>query len=162
MLTEVERQESYRLRGAKISEALTGRKRPGVGVLVGDAQQGRPKIQCEPGCTCGKHTGLQQGRSFNKQKGYWVLTGVVHPLTGQGELSGRVLEHRVVLWDKLGCQSLDCVHPCHWCGRSVTWRDRSLKTDHLDEDKQNNDPDNLEPSCNGCNIWRGRRLKKVG
>lgn len=104
----------------------------------------------------GKHCGVQ-GRSFNQAKGYWVRTGIVHPLTGKGELSGNAFEHRVVLWDKLECESLDCEHECNWCGKPVTWR-HGLKTDHVDEDKTNNDPENLVPSCNGCNVSsRGRQ-----
>ncbi|QDF18805.1 HNH endonuclease [Gordonia phage SCentae] len=117
-------------------------------------ERGRPKRRCQPGCTCGKHRG-SQGRHFSKSRGYFVRTGVIHPLTGKGELSGNVYEHRLVLWDKLGCESLDCRHECHWCGRELTWA--TLKADHVDEDKTNNDPENLVPSCNGCNTYRGRR-----
>ena len=139
MLTAEQLAESYTLRGPAIAAA----------------NRGRPRRQCPPDCSCGKHSG-SQGRSFNKQKGYWVLTGIVHPLTGQGELSGRAFEHRVVLWNKLGCESLDCVHPCYWCGKPVTWRGGVLKADHVDEDRTNNDPENLEPACNRCNVLRGR------
>lgn len=153
MLTEDALSESYRARGAKISAALKGRKRPDL-AKGGQAQRGQPKKQCYPGCTCSKHRGATQGRSINWQKGYMVLVGIVHPLTGKGELSGNAFEHRVVLWDKLGCQSLDCVHPCEWCGKSLTWA--TIKADHIDRDRLNNDPDNLVPSCNGCNIRRGR------
>lgn len=68
--------------------------------------------------------------------------------------------HRVVLWKKIGPGS----HPCHHCGRIVTWapgrgvRDGALVVDHLDDNRQNNDPTNLIPSCHACN--KGRTPKK--
>lgn len=117
--------------------------------------KGASKPRCSEGCSCGKHRG-NQGRSFNKRMGYWVRTGIVHPLTGSGDLSGRVFEHRLVLWEKLGCESLDCQHECHWCGKPLTWT--TIKADHVDEDKTNNDPENLVPSCNGCNITRSKKV----
>lgn len=149
--------QSYIDRGPAISAALMGHSVSAeTRQAISRAHTGRPKKRCEPGCTCGKHKGTQ-GRSLNKAKGYWVLTGIVHPLTGSGELSGRAFEHRVVLWNTLGCNSLDCAHPCHWCGKTLTWV--NLKADHLDGDRLNNDPANLVPSCNGCNIKRGWRRK---
>ena len=80
-----------------------------------------------------------------------------HPLASKG---GIVREHRVVLFAKIGPGT----HPCHWCGSPVTWRAPGepgtitgqgvLIADHLDDDKRNNDPGNLVPSCNRCNVWR--------
>jgi hypothetical protein len=138
--------------GAKISAALMGhetsdehRRR------IGDAHRGRPKPKCLPECTCGKHRGAQ---GLTRTNGYLVRTGVVHPLAGKPPgISGNVYEHRLVLWEKLGCQSLDCEHECEWCGRVLNWA--TIKADHVDRDKANNDPENLVPSCNGCNIKRG-------
>lgn len=77
-----------------------------------------------------------------------------HPLASR---SGQVLEHRLVLFGKIGPGA----HACHWCGRQVEWRTgseaiRALVVDHVDHDKSNNAEANLVPSCNGCN---GRRLK---
>lgn len=138
----------------KISEAHQGMKYPEeFGAKISAAQRGQPKARCVAGCGCEKHRGTQ-GRSINKKKGYVVLTGLIHPLTGKGELSGNAFEHRVVLWDKLGCQFLDCEHSCHWCGKLLTWA--TIKADHIDGDGLNNDPENLVPSCNSCNICRGK------
>lgn len=77
-----------------------------------------------------------------------------HPLA---DSQGRVLVHRVTLYDKIGPGE----HPCHWCGSFVRWDDRpvehpdsSLCVDHLDADRANNDPANLVPSCLACNSRR--------
>lgn len=82
--------------------------------------------------------------------GYIALTMQYdHPLTVRGKL----LEHRKVLYDKIGPGP----HPCHWCGVMLEWGGRDgIIADHLDNDTQNNDPANLVPSCNHCNLTRGR------
>jgi len=74
--------------------------------------------------------------------------------------SGVVAISRLVLYDKLGPGG----HPCHWCGRTVTWRaagglaaPNNLLADHLDWDNSNNHPDNIVASCNTCNAHRTRR-----
>lgn len=80
------------------------------------------------------------------------LTG--HPLAKK---NGTVHVHRLVLWEKLGCESLDCEHECHWCGKLLVWGGhKGICVDHVDEDPTNNDPENLVPSCNRCNT--GRRI----
>ena len=62
----------------------------------------------------------------------------------------------MVLWEKIGPGS----HPCHWCGHLLVWMHglsaESLQVDHLDEDRANNDPTNLVPSCHTCNKLRSR------
>jgi hypothetical protein len=80
-----------------------------------------------------------------------------HPLA---DGRGAVGEHRAALYAKLG----PGWHPCHWCKTLVEWRPvgqalerGSLRTDHLDGDRRNNDPANLVPSCNGCNVRRGKQ-----
>lgn len=76
--------------------------------------------------------------------------------------SGWAYEHRVVLHASIGPGE----HPCHWCGTSVLWElsypfdMTALVVDHLDDDKQNNDPSNLVPACNPCNV--NRSAAKVG
>lgn len=93
-------------------------------------------------------------RSVTAQ-GYVVLARPSHPLASP---KGKVLEHRMVLFDTIGLGA----HPCHWCGRTVRWdagrghRDE-LTTDHLDSRRDNNDPSNLVPSCLACNSGRSRR-----
>lgn len=80
------------------------------------------------------------------------------PLRGHllADVNGNVLPHRLVLLDKVGSGS----HPCHWCRRSIAWQpkagEQALVTDHLDDVRDNNVPENLVPSCNRCNTWRGR------
>lgn len=66
-------------------------------------------------------------------------------------------EHRIVLYEKIGPGT----HPCHWCKRPVRWApgegpggDR-LSCDHLNSDRKDNRPENLVPSCHGCNALRG-------
>lgn len=88
------------------------------------------------------------------RNGYIVLTGTRHPLA---TAQGKVLVHRLVLFEKIGAGA----HPCHWCGRTVIWRAGrirrdSLVVDHLNDDRADNDPENLVPSCNRCNTNRKR------
>ena len=94
--------------------------------------------------------------------GYKRLTGLHdHPLSTSG---GVVSEHRKVLFDRIGPGP----HECHWnemygCGRaSLEWgglQGDSLCVDHLDDDRTNNSPENLVPSCIACNLRRGRERK---
>ena len=77
-----------------------------------------------------------------------------HPLAG---VDDRVSTHRRVLYDTIGPGP----HACRWCGRVVEWRKDGLTPgalvpDHLDGDGRNNDPSNLVPSCQPCNMRRGR------
>jgi hypothetical protein len=90
-------------------------------------------------------------------KGYRACVARDHPLAPP---SGVMQVCRIVLYDKIGPGS----HPCHWCGQPVQWRvikkggrlPDELMVDHLDWDKQNDDPANLVPSCNHCNHTRTR------
>lgn len=80
-----------------------------------------------------------------------------HPIAPKG---GRVLIHRVLLYDSIGAGT----HPCHWCGKEVTWvvRGKSetsptdLVVDHVDGNRKNNALKNLVPSCHRCNTTRVR------
>lgn len=90
------------------------------------------------------------GAGSVRKDGYRVLTSHGHPLADQW---GHVLEHRVVLYDKIGPGE----HPCHWCGAAVRWetgRAAGITADHVDFDRSNNNPANLVPSCNACNVRR--------
>ena len=139
----------------KISKALMGHAVSAeTARKISSANRGKPKEHCQPGCSCGKHTGSQG--SYVSINGYRVLTGVVNHLLClvDSGISGKVFEHRKALWEKLGCQSLNCVHECHWCGASLSWD--SIHSDHLNGDKLDNDPENLVPSCMSCNMRRGR------
>lgn len=85
--------------------------------------------------------------------GYRLVRVTGHPLA---HLDGWAYEHRIVLYEKLNGQRA----PCHWCGLMLSWDETypesmtALVTDHLDGDKVNNDPDNLVPACNPCNMLR--------
>jgi hypothetical protein len=67
---------------------------------------------------------------------------------------GRVRVHRANLYDKIGPGP----HDCTWCGTEIDWYaaefSRDLVADHVDRDTWNNDPENLVPSCNRCNMNR--------
>ena len=93
-------------------------------------------------------------------QGYIVLARPKHPLASP---HGKVLEHRMVLFDTIGQGD----HPCHWCGKALRWdahrrQHDALTTDHLDSVKTNNDPSNLVPSCLACNGGRSRRRVTLG
>ncbi len=68
------------------------------------------------------------------------------------------MTHRLVLFEKIGYGP----HRCHWCGDPIDWREgiaeHMVVADHVDGDQQNNDPDNIVPSCFGCNVTRDRRV----
>lgn len=99
-----------------------------------------------------------QWMTQRKGVGYRDIRAIGHPLANK---NGTAREHRIILFDRIGPGS----HPCHWCGKAVTWRYPGadwgtprgcgvLITDHLDGDKRDNSPDNLVPSCHRCNVWR--------
>ena len=89
-------------------------------------------------------TGTAVGFYVTKQ-GYRALTGQWDcPLARDGE----VLEHRKVLYDKLGPGQ----HPCHWCGEPLVWS--QIRADHHDGNRQNNDPENILCACDTCNRRR--------
>jgi hypothetical protein len=75
-----------------------------------------------------------------------------HPLA---RAWGKVYEHRMVLYDKIGPGP----HPCHWCQAEVDWvpkgQPNCLQVDHLNGIGDDNRPENLVPSCQPCNTDRG-------
>lgn len=89
------------------------------------------------------------GAGSIRKDGYRALTMHGHPLADRW---GHVLEHRMVLFDKIGPGE----HPCHWCAVPVRWGE-SLHVDHVNFKRSDNDPANLVPSCNPCNAARTRR-----
>lgn len=80
---------------------------------------------------------------------------VGHPLASEGEAQ-MAYQHRYVLYEKIGPGA----HPCHWCGKMVEWGGKPrLVTDHLNENRHDNDPDNLVPACVRCNSKRAKYPK---
>lgn len=109
---------------------------------------------------CSMH--IQRVRKYGKPelplrtlapKHYRIIQRPDHPLAMR---NGHVYEHRAALYDKIGPGGF----PCYWCGKLVYWDkaypkdDDALLVDHLDFDRHNNDPSNLVPSCNKCNVHR--------
>lgn len=77
-----------------------------------------------------------------------------HPLA---DARGKIKTHRLVLFEKIGPGE----HPCHWCGEIVSWTKEgpvrgALIVDHINNDGFDNSPENLVPSCSGCNTRRTR------
>lgn len=102
-----------------------------------------------------------EGHLYTETSGYVKYVGFNHPAASPSGLTGY---HRIVLWDKLSGKDA----PCNWCGRQLYWsksypkHQDALITDHVDTNKQNNDPSNLVPSCGKCNVSReGGRKQHV-
>jgi hypothetical protein len=77
---------------------------------------------------------------------YFTVKLPSHPLANK---RGEVLEHRVIVYSKYG----ESLPDCYWCGTGINWK--TCNVDHLDDNKKNNHPDNLVPSCHKCNATRG-------
>lgn len=96
------------------------------------------------------------GRLTTLKSGYLMAYEPEHPLATK---SGQLLVHRKVLYGLIGPGA----HPCRECGKIVAWGDPSkatrLEVDHLDSDRQNNDPANLAPSCHKCNDGQALRRR---
>jgi uncharacterized Zn-finger protein len=91
---------------------------------------------------------------YEHEQGYILVHAPGHPLAKNGR--GRVYEHRMVFFDLHGPGP----HRCHWCSRWVRWE--KLHVDHKDGARANNRPENLVPSCNGCNTNRTKTLETQG
>ena len=86
-------------------------------------------------------------KAFYKHcQGYIVIYDEHHPLSKKG----LVYEHRKILYD------LEPDMHCWNCGDLQTWD--ICHVDHIDETKDNNDPDNLRISCAVCNQQRNREI----
>jgi putative peptide zinc metalloprotease protein len=90
-------------------------------------------------------------------RGHVYLTGKEwsdHPLWDGVGLS----RPRLVVWEDLGCETLECAHPCHWCGETLAWIDGrgGIHIDHLNGVTDDDRPENLVVSCRDNR--RGARL----
>lgn len=161
---------------AKISAALRGVARdPAAVARSAEAKRGRklgPHSEETKRKMSAAHTGKKRGphsqehkeniskalRSKASGRGFYI-SGGYRKLTGQWDhplaiADGTVFEHRKVLYDKIGPGP----HMCHWrCGRMLSWDggpQLGICVDHLDNNRLNNDPENLVPSCRRENIAR--------
>jgi hypothetical protein len=102
---------------------------------------------------------LRTLQPFMHSNGYMQQRNPDHPLA---MANGCVYVHRAVLYAAIG----DSTHRCHWCEIEVRWcgeTPHELVPDHLDDDRTNNNPANLVPSCRQCNTRRacvGRRADR--
>jgi hypothetical protein len=97
------------------------------------------------------------GISVSHGRRYRSVTRHGHPLAGK---SGKVYEHRAVLYDRIGLGP----HACHWCGTEVHWDaadGRPLQVDHINGVGDDNRSDNLVPSCNCCNVARAQQARSA-
>lgn len=81
-----------------------------------------------------------------------MVTRKDHPIAPP---SGVLAIARVNLYDKIGPGT----HPCNWCKKVISWdaelySDTAIVADHLNWDSENDEPENLVPSCNACNSHR--------
>lgn len=88
---------------------------------------------------------------YQAEGGYVVLTTHKHhPLANK---NGYVYAHRKALYDHIGPGP----HDCYWCGKTLPcWK--SVTVDHKNADKSDNSLTNLVPTCNLCNLFRGRTI----
>jgi hypothetical protein len=73
--------------------------------------------------------------------GYRVVHAPGHPLAWR---RGDITEHRMVLYDQFGPGP----HPCSQCGRPLEGSE--LTVDHINCDRLDNRPENLQPCCRPC------------
>ena len=92
------------------------------------------------------------GISKRRPRRYKRIAAAGHPLADK---YGRAYAHRVTLYDMIGPGE----HRCHWCSALVKWAPKGtpgeLHPDHINGDGGDNRPENLVPSCRGCNTARG-------
>lgn len=85
----------------------------------------------------------------NSTGGYIKIYCPEHILS---DSSGYIYEHRKIVYDSIGKGP----HNCFWCEIKLEWQD--IVIDHLNENKQDNNINNLVVSCNKCNRARGAML----
>ncbi len=107
-------------------------------------------------------------RALHRSKKYrYAYIYLYRPDHPTADKSGRVQEHRMVLYDAIGPGP----HTCYWddifgCGQTaLEWGGiHGIHADHLNFDPSDNRRKNLVPSCQPCNVRRAnerRRLSKM-
>ena len=91
------------------------------------------------------------GRAWDHSHGYKIAGAKGHPLA---DAKGSAYAHRLVLFEKIGSGPQEC----HWCGCDLTWGD-GLEVDHVNNQRDDNRPENLVPTCHGCNTRRAMALR---
>jgi len=81
--------------------------------------------------------------------GYIKLYEPDHELSAS---DGNIYEHRYVYYEKIS----KTISECEMCGKEINWKIGHI--DHIDENRSNNNEENLRPLCNGCNVYRNRKL----
>lgn len=89
---------------------------------------------------------------YRHSQGYVMKFAPDHPLTKQPQRYE--YKHRLVFYDAHG----EGPFLCHWCGCSVEWQ--TMHVDHKNSIRDDNDLDNLVPSCAHCNQERGREKNR--
>lgn len=128
-------------------------KRPTYETCTVEGCEKAPRSRTSPHCEMhygrirrnGQLDALDRTR-HKKDRGYVVVKRPNHPLASK---AGWVYEHRQVVYELAGPGP----QACFWCGTALEWG-RSLHIDHLDHQRDNNDPDNLVISCRPCNTSR--------
>lgn len=93
-----------------------------------------------------------EGDTYLHTSGYVQYLGFDHPACAPG---GITPHHRLIMWDKVDGQSV----PCAECGGTLRWDvpfsdPAFLCVDHINEIKDDNRPENLDPVHNACNRKR--------
>jgi hypothetical protein len=133
------------------------------GVCVCEGCGKRPRSGASPYCEMHyyrlRRTGSLDGGNVNAARGVWESsTGYLctrmngHPWAAP---DGRIYLHRAVFHESFGAGP----HKCHWCMKWIK-SPKQLNVDHRDGNRKNNSPNNLLPSCLGCNTRRGENWKK--
>lgn len=136
----------------------------------------------EPGCTkplrsremCAMHYHRWYRHGSPETVGHGVRTGYGRRYRSRmmrhlpiAPPSGRVYEHRAVLFAKIG----EGPHWCHWCSAPINWAPKGmsgeLQADHLNAIGDDNRPENLVAACPTCNTaramqQRSQRLRSRG
>ena len=96
------------------------------------------------------------GRKNTDSRGYISRLIPTHPLA---DCSGRVKEHRMVMYAEYGAGLRECAD----CGVEWSWSGgRNCHIDHIDTNTSNNQLSNLRFLYAPCNVYRGHTATSMG